>query len=76
MPIDPCAEAERLRALRTGIISGKSESLIRFDDEEVRFQKADMGALNAEIARLEAACDLENGAVPKRRRYASRARFR
>lgn len=76
MPIDPCAEAERLRAIRLGIISGKGESLIRFDDEEVRFHKADMGALNAEIARLEAACDLVNGVVPKRRRYASRARFR
>lgn len=76
MAIDPCAEAERLRAIRTAIITGKSESLIRFDVEEVRFHKADMAALNAEIARLESACDLVNGVVPTRRRFASRAYFR
>lgn len=76
MSIDPCAEAERLRALRTLIISGRSESQIRFDDEEVRFHKADLTALDREIVRLETSCAIQSGAAPKRRRFAKRAAFR
>lgn len=75
-PVDPCAEAERLRALRTLIITGRSESQIRFDVEEVRYHKADLTALDREIARLDAACDLAQGRQPPRRRFAKRAGFR
>lgn len=76
MTADPCAEVERLRALRTLIITGKSESQIRFDVEEVRFHKADLTALDREIARLEAACAIQNGQAPQRRRFAKRVAFR
>lgn len=74
--VDPCAEAARLRELRTLIITGRSESQIRFDVEEVRYHRADLPALDREIARLEAACDIKEGRVPARRRFAKRAGFR
>lgn len=70
MPADPCAEAARLRELRTAIITGQSESQIRFGDEEVRYAKADMAALDREIARLEAECS------GRRTRFAKGFRFR
>lgn len=76
MSIDPCAEVARLRELRTLIITGRSESQIRFDVEEVRFHKADLAALDREIERLQGACDLQNGVAPRRRRFAKRAAFR
>ena len=75
-PVDPCAEAARLRELRTLIITGRSESQIRFDVEEVRYHRADLAALDREIARLETACDIKEGRAPVRRRYAKRAGFR
>ena len=71
--VDPCAKAEELRELRLAIISGKSESQIRFDREEVRYFSANLGALDREIARLERECDIAQG--KPRRRYAKRMRF-
>lgn len=75
-PIDPCAEADRLRALRTALITGQAESSIRFDDEEVRYAKADMARLDSLIARYERECSIQQGATPKRTRFARRAAFR
>lgn len=71
MAIDPCAEAQRLKELRVAIASGQSESQVRFGDEEVRYFKADLAALDREIARYEREC---NPAAP-RRRYAKRMSF-
>ena len=71
MPVDPCAEAERLRAIRTDLISGRAESQVRFGDEEVRYQKGDLAELNKEIARLEALCAGET----KPTRFAKGVRF-
>ena len=70
---DPCAKAEELREMRLAIISGKSESQIRFDREEVRYFSANLGALDRAITRLERACDIAQG--KPRRRYAKRMRF-
>lgn len=71
MPVDPCAEATRLRELRTSIITGQSEAQVRFGDEEVRYHKADMDRLDREIARYDAACRADG----KPARYAKRLRF-
>lgn len=73
--IDPCAEAERLRALRTAIIAGDAVSMTRFGDEEVRFYKADLTRLEALIAQYETSCALSKGETPKRNRFAARIRF-
>ena len=75
-PIDPCAEAARLRELRKQIVTGQSESMIRFDVEEVRYHKADLGALDRLIAEYDRACAIQTGTVPRRTRFAKRAAFR
>ena len=75
-PIDPCAEATRLREIRTLIVTGRSESQIRFDVEEVRYHKADLSALDRLISEYDRACAIRNGETPKRTRFAKRAAFR
>ncbi len=72
---DPCAEAARLRELRTAIVTGQAESQIRFGDEEVRFYKADLPALDRLIASTERDCALARGEPVPRRRYARGIRF-
>lgn len=69
MAIDHCAEAERLRALYTAIISGESISVTRFGEDEIRYAKADTAGLLRLIAYHEGICG------GRRRRYALRARF-
>lgn len=70
---DPCAKAEELRERRREIIAGKSESMIRFGQEEIRITPANLDRLDREIARLERECDIAQG--KPRRRYAKRMRF-
>lgn len=72
MAQEHCDEAIRLRALRNTIIGGVAESQIRFGDEEVRYHKADIPRLDAEIARLDRLC--EGPCVP-RKRFAKRMTF-
>jgi hypothetical protein len=72
---DPCAEAARLRELRTAIVTGRSESQIRFGDEEVRYTAADLAALDRLIAETERACAVSLGRPLPRRRYARGIRF-
>lgn len=72
---DPCAEAARLRDLRTAIVTGQSESQIRFGDEEVRYFKADLAALDRLIAETERACAVAQGRPAPRRRWARGIRF-
>lgn len=76
MPVDPCAEAARLRELRTAIVSGKSESRVRFDTEEVEYHKADLPALDREIARFDRDCAIAEGRTASRTRFAKGFRFR
>lgn len=73
MSIDPCAEAERLRALRTEIITGGKPVRIKENEREVQYGAADVPRLDALIAEYERACAAVTGAP--RRRFAKRMRF-
>lgn len=73
MPIDPdpCAEAARLREIRTAIATGDTVSKVRFGDEEIAYYSANLELLEREIVEADKACALQNGEAPKRRRYAA-----
>ncbi|WP_404291528.1 hypothetical protein ACD578_05345 [Microvirga sp. RSM25] len=75
-PVDPCAEAARLRELLTAIASGESVASARFGDEEIRYHKADPERLERMIAFHERECSLVQGQTPKRTRFAKRMGFR
>ena len=75
-PIDPCAEARRLRELLTAMATGESVALTRFGEDEVRFHKGDPARLERLIAEYDRACALLTGEAPKRTRFAKRAAFR
>lgn len=70
MAIDHCAEAERLRALLTSIISGDGVQQARFGEDEVRYFEADKNELRKQLAYHESLCS------GKRRRFAVRGKFR
>lgn len=71
---DPCAEAQALRDARRDIVLGESVVETRFGEDQVKFTKADLPALNALIADAERRCAESQGRP--RRRYAKRIRFR
>lgn len=75
---DPCARAERLRGIREALITGQAVAETSFNNgNTVRYAKADLSALDREIAAADAACAIAQGApAPKRRRFAMGARFR
>lgn len=73
--IDPCAELVRLRDLKTAIVTGRAEQSIRFGDEEVRYFKADLAALDRLIAATERDCAAASGQPAPRRRFARGIRF-
>jgi hypothetical protein len=75
-PVDPCAEAARLRGIRDQIITGGQVVRTRFDTEEVEFGKADLTRLETLIAQYDAACALQSGTPQPRRRYAKSMSFR
>lgn len=76
---DPCAKALALRNAYYSLLSGAMESLIRHSttegDQEVRYARADLGALKTELDSAEVACALKLGQpVPTaNRRFAIRA---
>lgn len=72
---DPCAELVRLKDLKTAIVTGQAEQSVRFGDEEVRYFKADLTALDRLIAATERDCALASGRPAPRRRYARGIRF-
>ena len=75
-PVDHCAEAERLRAIRTALATGEGVAEIRFGDEAVRYAKADPARLDSLIAHHERECALVQGQAPRRTRFAKRMAFR
>ncbi|MFI3903759.1 hypothetical protein [Ochrobactrum sp. S1502_03] len=70
---DPCTAAKKLRGLRIQIVAGGQTEVVRFGDDEVRYGKANIAALDREIERLTAECQSITGGT--RRRYAKRIRF-
>lgn len=74
--IDPCEEAEALRAARRDLVMGQAVSEVAFGEDRVRYGRADLAMLDRMIADAEAKCALVLGQTVKRRRYAMGARFR
>lgn len=70
---DPCAAVKKLRGLRIQIAAGGQSEVVRYGDDEVRYGKANISALDQEIERLTAECQSSNGG--QRRRFAKRMRF-
>jgi hypothetical protein len=70
---DPCSVAEALKLIRLQIAAGGQAEVVRFGDDEVRYTRANLKALDREIERYETACSLMNGG--RRRRFAKRIRF-
>lgn len=68
--IDHCAEADRLRALLTAIVSGDGVQSARFGEDEIKYYKADTAALQGLINYHTEKC------TGRRRRFAIRGRFR
>lgn len=62
---DPCAKALALRTAYYSLLSGGMESLIRHSttegDQEVRYARADLGSLKAELDAAEIACAQATG---------------
>jgi hypothetical protein len=75
-PIDPCAEATRLRAIRTAIATGDSVAQARFGEDTMAYFKADVALLEREIVRADKECAVQEGRAPKRTRYAMSGRMR
>lgn len=70
---DPCRAAKILRGLRIQISAGGQTETVRFGDDEVRYGKANLTALDEEIERLSAECAATSGG--RRRRFAKRISF-
>lgn len=71
---DPCALLQTLRPVHMRLISGQSEFEIEGTDRRrVRFNRADIKALENVIRELESQCAAKSG---KRRRFAMQARMR
>ncbi len=76
-PFDWCAEAERLRKIMVGVITGEGIESTRQrnggDEREVRFTKVNLAELKGLIADAEAKCAESQGLTPPRRRFAIQA---
>lgn len=70
---DPCLAAKKLRGVAIQIAAGGQAETVRFGQDEVRYSKANLTALEKEIERLSAECASSQGG--RRRRYAKRMRF-
>lgn len=73
---DPCARLAALQAAYYSLISGQSESLIRYKgpegEREVRFSAGHIEALNSEIKLASAQCAAASGTPDASRRYSIR----
>lgn len=69
---DPCKAVKILRGLRIQIIAGGQAETVRYGNDEVRYSRANLAALDKEIERLAAECAAISGG---RRRFAKRISF-
>lgn len=77
MPIETaCERLARLQLVRDDLITGKAVSEVAFGEDRVRYTRADIGALEREIAAAAALCREEQGVPQKRTRYAMGVRVR
>lgn len=78
MPIETaCERLARLQQVREELITGKAVSEVAFGEDRVRYTRADLGALEREIAAADALCHGEQGLAPApRRRFAMGVRVR
>lgn len=72
---DPCAMASALRLVRLRVLAGDQEEGARFGQDEVRFTRANIDKLEAEITRLEGLCAAKTPGAT-RRRFAKSISFR
>lgn len=70
---DPCRAVKLLRGLRLQISAGGQPETVRFGNDEVRYSKANLVALDQEIERLTKECTAISGG--RRNRFAKRMRF-
>lgn len=70
---DPCRAVKLLRGLKLQISAGGQAETVRFGDDEVRYGKANLAALDQEIERLTKECAAISGG--RRRRFAKSMRF-
>lgn len=71
-----CDRLARLQKVREELITGKAVSEVAFGEDRVRYTRADMSALDREIAAATALCREEQGLPQKRTRYAMGVRVR
>lgn len=65
---DPCAVVDALRGVRLQIATGGVPVVVRFGEDEVRFSKPVLSALDLEIERFERLC-------AEKQRKSTRSRF-
>ncbi len=73
---DWCAEAEKLRRTYETLRDGDKESAARFGEDEIRFTKANMDLILADLREAERKCAIQQGRRPVRRRGAFGVRIR
>lgn len=67
---DPCAEAARLRGIRTAIATGDTVAQAGFGEDRVSYFKANLDLLERLIEEADGACAIQEGRARKRKRYA------
>ncbi|WP_243368875.1 hypothetical protein [Microvirga solisilvae] len=75
-PVNPCAEAARLREIQVAIATGEAVASTRFGEKEIRYHKADPARLDRLIEYYDRECAISKGEAPKRARFAKSMRFR
>lgn len=74
--IDWCAKAAALRERYEALRDGDGIAEARFGEDTVKYSKADLGLLLADLREAERLCALASGEKPRRRRYAATGRMR
>ncbi|MFT0890994.1 hypothetical protein [Pseudochelatococcus sp. G4_1912] len=76
MMIDWCEKASKLRERYEALRDGEGLSEARFGEDNVKYTKADMGLLLADLREAERLCAEQQGVRPRRRRFAATGRMR
>lgn len=74
--IDWCERARALRERYEALRDGESVAEVRFGEDMVKYGKADLDRLLADLREAERLCAEASGCAPRRRRYAATGRMR